>query len=194
MKLKAKQKVEEQLAKNRQAQGEREKEQEEMKAAIADLKEQVEGVRTGKKLQEAMDTLKKTIEEEKVALRKQLTEMEAVLGIHRGVLQEKGQLLRQLGWQDELRALLECVPPFDLLTASERSGGSGSRRAVLAAAAPRVACGVRQSGGGASRGTRAGAQTTGRARGIRIGIVAIGRGQGHKQGGTADVHQLLSNL
>ena len=28
--------------------------------------------------------------------------------------------------QDELRALLECVPPFDLLTASERSGGSAT--------------------------------------------------------------------
>ena len=36
--------------------------------------------------------------------------------------------------QDELRALLECVPPFDLLTASERSGGSATASEAAEAA------------------------------------------------------------
>ena len=81
-----KKKVEEQLGKNKAAQAEREKEQEEMKVAIAELRDQVEGVRTGKKLAEAMNTLKKTIDEEKQALRKQLSEMESRLTDAKGKL------------------------------------------------------------------------------------------------------------
>ena len=81
-----KRKVEEQLGKNREAAEARKKEQDEIRTAIEDLKEQVEGVRTGKKLKEAMDTLKKTIEEEKVALRKQLSEMEGRLSEAKGKL------------------------------------------------------------------------------------------------------------
>merc|ERR1740138_325252 len=61
-----------------------------MRAGINDLKEQVEGVRTGKKLEEAMTTLKRTIEEEKLALRKQLAEMESRLAEAKGKLNDLG--------------------------------------------------------------------------------------------------------
>ena len=71
--------MEEQLGKNAEAKKGREGEQQEIKNAIADLKDQVAGVRSGEKLAEAMGTLKRTIEEEKLALRKQLTEMEGRL-------------------------------------------------------------------------------------------------------------------
>ena len=57
----------------------RELNHDEIKQAIADLKDQVAGVRSGEKLNEAMGTLRKTVEEEKVALRKQLAEMEGRL-------------------------------------------------------------------------------------------------------------------
>ena len=69
-------KVDEQRAKSEVAAKERVAEQAEVRKAISDLKEQVEGVRSGNKLKEAMDTLKRTIDEEKVALRKQLQEMD----------------------------------------------------------------------------------------------------------------------
>ena len=48
----------------------------EIEEQIADVQEQVEGVKSGAKLEAAMSTLKKTIEEEKVNMRKQLEELE----------------------------------------------------------------------------------------------------------------------
>ena len=69
-------KVEEQLAKNKQEKRQREEQHQGVRVAIDDLKGQVEGVRSGTRLKEAVETLKKTIAEEKLALRKQLTEMQ----------------------------------------------------------------------------------------------------------------------
>ena len=84
--LAQKAKVTEQLKKNEAAAAERKGEHDEIRTAIASLKEQVEGVRSGEKLAEAMGTLRKTIEEEKVALRKQLGEMEERLSDAKGKL------------------------------------------------------------------------------------------------------------
>ena len=78
----------EQLGKNEKAHLGRVAEQDEMRAAITDLAEQVEGVRTGRRLEEAMGTLKNQIRDEKQALRKQLSEMEGRLADANGKLAE----------------------------------------------------------------------------------------------------------
>lgn len=70
--MEQKQRTESQLSKNQAAHETRMKEQEEIQKAIGDLQEQIKGVKSGEKLQAAMDTLKRTIGEEKVALRKQV--------------------------------------------------------------------------------------------------------------------------
>merc|ERR1719487_108563 len=74
--LEQQRKVTEAKAKNEQAAKKREGERGEIREAINGLVEQVEGVRSGTKLKEAMETLKKTIGDEKVAMRTQVTEME----------------------------------------------------------------------------------------------------------------------
>ena len=71
--------VQEQLNKNLKAAEKRSGEQGEIRKAIEDLADQVEDVRSGTRLKEAMDTLKTTIGDEKVAMRKQVSEMEARL-------------------------------------------------------------------------------------------------------------------
>ena len=70
--MEQKQRTESQLSKNQATHETRMKEQEEIQKAIGDLHEQIKGVKSGEKLQAAMDTLKRTIGEEKVALRKQV--------------------------------------------------------------------------------------------------------------------------
>jgi kinesin family member C2/C3 len=72
----SKAKVDDAKARNQAAKSERVKEQQEVKDAIQDLKQQEEGVRSGKELQKAMDTLKKSITEDKAEMRRQLEELE----------------------------------------------------------------------------------------------------------------------
>ena len=71
--------LKEQLAANASAAEKRKAEQEVIRTEVADLKHQVEGVRSGNRLNEATEKLKQTITDEKRTMRKDLAEMETRL-------------------------------------------------------------------------------------------------------------------
>ena len=113
-----KQKVDAVLAKNAEAAKTRAAEHEEIKAAITDLREQIDGVKSGEQLQKAMNTLKTQITEEKAAMRKQVGDMEERLATAKSKLVDNEKANTRVGGG----APAQCTALFESGLAYSKQG------------------------------------------------------------------------